>query len=125
MVDFKRALDQIYKEIKKPDTGIYYESPINIPPFRASIKDGYAVRTAGGKGRKVVIGYISAGDKVLTHTFKDNEVYKINTGAPVPNHADCIIQVEDTKLLETENGLEKCVEILVEPQENLDIRYVN
>jgi hypothetical protein len=27
-----------------------------------------------------VIGYIPAGDKELTHNFKDNEVYKINTG---------------------------------------------
>lgn len=40
-----------------------YESPINIPPFRASIKDGYALKS-GFSGVKKVVGYISAGDTV-------------------------------------------------------------
>lgn len=39
-------------------------SPVNIPSFRASIKDGYAVKAQGGKGVKRVIAYVSAGDPV-------------------------------------------------------------
>lgn len=39
-------------------------SPINIPPFRASIKDGYAMKSTGFSGTKRVIDCIAAGDKV-------------------------------------------------------------
>lgn len=39
-------------------------SPVNIPPFRASIKDGYAMKSTGFSGTKRVIDCIAAGDKV-------------------------------------------------------------
>lgn len=99
-----------------------YKSPINIPEFRASIKDGYAVK-GSCKGIKKVIGYISAGDDVVHGNFDSNCCFKINTGAAVPNFADAIVQVEDTKLIKAENGVEKEVEILIEPSQGLDIRY--
>lgn len=100
-----------------------FKSPVNIPEFRASIKDGYAVKANGScKGVKQVIGYISAGDDVKHEDFDSNCCYKINTGAAVPDFADAIVQVEDTKLIKTENGIEKEVEILIEPPQGLDIR---
>lgn len=54
--------------------------------------------------------------------FADDECLKINTGAPVPDFADAIIQVEDTKLIESSNGVESWAEILIDPVENMDIR---
>lgn len=45
-----------------------FESPLDLPPFRASIKDGYAVKAAGGKGVKKVVGYVAAGDEVTLFT---------------------------------------------------------
>jgi len=39
-------------------------SPVNIPPFRASIKDGYAMKSTGFSGSKRVLGCIAAGDAV-------------------------------------------------------------
>jgi len=55
----------------------------------------------------------------------EDECYKINTGAPLPLEADCVVQVEDTKLLQLDkNGQESLVDILVEPQAGLDVRYV-
>lgn len=39
---------------------------INLPPFRASIKDGYAVKSSGGAGVKLIKGYVNAGDQVST-----------------------------------------------------------
>ena len=36
----------------------------NLPPFRASIKDGYAVIANDGKGQRKVIGSIEAGQAV-------------------------------------------------------------
>lgn len=41
-----------------------FESPLDLPPFRASIKDGYALKASGGQGVKNVIGYVAAGDEV-------------------------------------------------------------
>lgn len=41
-----------------------FKSPVDIPPFRASVKDGYAMKSSGFSGTKKVVGYISAGDEV-------------------------------------------------------------
>lgn len=100
-----------------------FKSPVNIPEFRASIKDGYAVKANGScKGIKTVIGYISAGDDIEQDNFGDDSCYKINTGAAVPHHANAIVQIEDTKLLRSTNGIEQEIEILIEPTDGLDIR---
>lgn len=100
-----------------------FKSPVNIPEFRASIKDGYAVKADGKcKGIKKVLGYISAGDDIVREDFDSDSCYKINTGAAVPDFANAIVQIEDTKLVKAENGAEKEVEIFVEPNDGLDIR---
>lgn len=100
-----------------------FKSPVNIPEFRTSIKDGYAIKTNGScKGVKKVIGYISAGDVIVHDDFNCDSCYKINTGAPVPHHANAIIQIEDTKLIRSEERIEKEVEICIEADEGLDIR---
>lgn len=51
---------------------------------------------------------------------------RINTGAPVPAGADCVVQVEDTKLIqEADDGkTEVEIEIVVAPTVGQDIRYV-
>lgn len=51
---------------------------------------------------------------------------RINTGAPVPSGADCVVQVEDTKLIqEADDGkTEVEIEILVPPTVGQDIRYI-
>ena len=41
-------------------------SPCNLPPFRASIKDGYAVIASDGKGKRRVLAGIEAGQEVRT-----------------------------------------------------------
>lgn len=116
-------LETIKRQATLPQLLKDFKSPVDIPPFRASIKDGYAMKSSGFSGTKKVLGYISAGDSVIETDFQEDECYKINTGAPVPLKADCVIQVEDTKLLKTKkNGLEDLVEILVEPKKDLDIR---
>lgn len=46
-----------------------FESPLDLPPFRASIKDGYALKAGSCKGKKVVNGYIAAGDKVRYNVY--------------------------------------------------------
>uniref|UniRef100_A0A3F2YXR3 molybdopterin adenylyltransferase n=1 Tax=Anopheles funestus TaxID=62324 RepID=A0A3F2YXR3_ANOFN len=73
---------------------------------------------------KKVIGYVSAGDPIVQTNFTIDECFKINTGAPLPLHADAVIQIEDTKLVSRENDYERIVEILAEPTVSLDIRSI-
>lgn len=124
MITVDSALEIILKNISDTQSMPEICSPINIPEFRASIKDGYAVKSSGGKGVKRVNGYVSAGEPIRKKDFKEDECFKINTGAPVPDFADCIIQVEDTKLIKTDSGGgEQEIEILIDPVKDLDIRF--
>ncbi|PSN49099.1 hypothetical protein C0J52_13643 [Blattella germanica] len=83
---------------------VYSKDP--LPPFPASIKDGYAPSEQG--------------------RLQPGQCLRINTGAPVPLGADSVVQVEDTKLLqEADDGkTEVEIEILVAPKMGQDIRPV-
>lgn len=124
MIAVDVALKTILDAIQRTEFFYHdFKSPVNIPEFRASIKDGYAVKANGScKGVKTVIGYISAGDDIVHQDFDDKCCFKINTGAAVPVFANAIVQIEDTKLIKTENGMEQEVDILIEPTLGLDIR---
>ncbi|CAB1331208.1 unnamed protein product [Coregonus sp. 'balchen'] len=79
----------------------------NLPPFPASVKDGYAVRAADGPGDRFIIGESQAGQQP-THTVMPGQVMRVTTGAPIPCGADAVVQVEDTELLrESEDGTEE------------------
>lgn len=64
MVDVKDALQMILSKLNNCQAFASVESAVNIPPFRASIKDGYAMKSTGGTGVKKVIAYVAAGDSV-------------------------------------------------------------
>src|SRR5438093_12823001 len=70
----------------------------DVPPFRNSAMDGYAVRgddVASAPVELRVVGEVAAGG------FPDREVgpgeaMRIMTGAPMPDGADTVVRVEDT-----------------------------
>uniref|UniRef100_A0A8C8B941 Gephyrin n=1 Tax=Otus sunia TaxID=257818 RepID=A0A8C8B941_9STRI len=70
----------------------------NLPPFPASVKDGYAVRAADGPGDRFIIGESQAGEQP-TQTVMPGQVMRVTTGAPIPCGADAVVQVEDTELI--------------------------
>lgn len=77
-----------------------------VPPFDASIMDGYAVRIADGVGRRRVLGTLCAGDSNSlddcdTHPLQlsPNTCVRVSTGGPIPPGADAVVPVENTKLL--------------------------
>lgn len=73
-------------------------SPLDLPPFRNSQMDGYAVRASEVESAPVelpVQGVIAAGDTVAT--LEPGRVLKIMTGAPLPEGADTVVPVEDTE----------------------------
>jgi molybdopterin molybdotransferase len=83
----------------------------DLPPFPRSAMDGFAVRstdaTAAG-ARLKIIGEVRAGvwpDRAVA----SGEAMRIMTGAPVPDGADGVIQVEKTKTAGSEVTLETAV----------------
>ncbi|RUS89088.1 hypothetical protein EGW08_003151, partial [Elysia chlorotica] len=113
----------------KDALGRYLAGPVHaaepLPPFPASIKDGYAVRAEDGAGTRVVLGDSSAGD-VPTEPVRSGVCVRINTGAPVPPGADAVVQVEDTALVESsaDGRTEIRVDIKQMPTVGQDIRAV-
>ena len=70
----------------------------DVPPFRNSAMDGYAVRGADvvvAPARLRVIGEIAAG-VVPAGAVGTGEAMRIMTGAPMPDGADTVVRVEDT-----------------------------
>lgn len=70
----------------------------DVPPFRNSAMDGYAVRgadVATAPTRLRVVGAVAAGG-VPDRAVGPGEAMRIMTGAPLPDGADTIVRVEDT-----------------------------
>ena len=70
----------------------------DVPPFRNSAMDGYAViaaDVASAPATLRVVGEIAAGG-VPSRPIVRGEAMRIMTGAPLPDGADTIVRVEDT-----------------------------
>lgn len=75
------------------------------PPFDISAMDGYALRSADlimTPMALTIIEDIKAGDKPA-RKIQPGQCSRIMTGAQVPDGADAVIRVEDTRLLSDEN----------------------
>lgn len=91
----------------------------NVPAFRASIVDGYAIKIpSSGKFQKgvypvTIVSHAQAGE---VRELKEGEIARITTGAPLPPGADAVVMVEDTVLKsQTDDGQEeKEIEILTD-----------
>ncbi|XP_050315480.1 gephyrin isoform X2 [Anthonomus grandis grandis] len=117
-IPIEDALDRILAESIKASRP--------IPPFPASMKDGYACRAADGGGMKLVRSSAAAGDVPCVEPLRPGEVIRISTGAAIPAGADAVVQVEDTTLVAvTENGEdETSINVNVTPKVGQDIRQI-
>ena len=80
-------------------------SPEDVPPFANSAVDGYAVRAADTSGAHSthdislrVIGEVAAGAPANI-PVENGTAIRIMTGAPMPDGADSVVMVEDTKFV--------------------------
>ena len=102
-------------------------SPENVPAYRASIVDGYAVIVSeDGPSSKGVfpVASVSHAAPGSIPNLQRGQIARITTGAPLPPGANSVVMVEDTVLRSmTDDGREeKVVEILtseVKPDENI------
>jgi molybdopterin molybdotransferase len=96
------------------------ESVDPVPPFDNSAMDGYAVRVAdvdGADERPVSLTVVdeSRAGHPAARTLGPDEAISISTGAQVPNGADAVVRIEDTR---EENGRVQ-VRARVEPAQNI------
>ncbi|MGC1205973.1 MAG: molybdopterin molybdotransferase MoeA [Flavobacteriaceae bacterium] len=91
----KPLLKETTKKAEKAGGYILFEdiySPINMPPFRQSAMDGYALNLHDGLDYTLV-GEVKAGD-AHQPSLKKGEAVRIFTGAPVPNTANAVMMQE-------------------------------
>ena len=67
-------------------------SPINMPPFRQSAMDGYAINMHESN-KYSLLGEVKAGDS-KNPSLKKGEAVRIFTGAAVPDNANCVVMQE-------------------------------
>lgn len=75
-------------------------APIDLPPFRQSAMDGYALNFNPDFDHYLIAGEIAAGD-ATTFTLEPGQCVRIFTGARVPDSANMVIMQEDIRI---ENG---------------------
>jgi molybdopterin molybdotransferase len=115
MISVRDALDRVLESLPRTGTeqvalpaararvlAESIQAPRDVPPFRNSAMDGYAVRSADTAGarpeapaRLRVLETVGAG-AVATQTVAPQTAIRIMTGAPVPDGADAVVRVEDT-----------------------------
>ncbi|QKJ62730.1 gephyrin-like molybdotransferase Glp [Flavobacterium sp. M31R6] len=88
-------------------------SPINMPPFRQSAMDGFALCLHDALVYEIV-GEIKAGDSHKVELLPGQAV-KIFTGAAVPDSAQAVIQIEKVSA----NGTQLLLDELAEPETNV------
>jgi molybdopterin molybdotransferase len=115
MISVRQALDLVLQEL--PRTGqetvplaaargrvlaAAVAAPRDVPPFRNSAMDGYAVRSADVEMASAsapvslrVLETVGAGS-VAGQPVASGTAIRIMTGAPVPAGADAVVRVEDT-----------------------------
>ncbi|NQT77760.1 MAG: molybdopterin molybdotransferase MoeA [Bacteroidetes bacterium] len=74
-------------------------SDVDMPPFNKSAMDGYACKEKDLDKPMEIIESIPAG-KAPEKRVESGQCSEIMTGAPVPEGADCVIKIEDTRINE-------------------------
>lgn len=93
------------------------KSRINMPPFRQSAMDGYAVRYDDkDDGTLTLIGEVAAGIDATSVHLNEGQAVRIFTGAMVPDTADTVVRQED--VVQSENR----IEIKIWPKQGANIR---
>jgi len=83
-------------------------SKIDLPPFKNSAVDGYALlkKDLNNRKKKINKNSVTAGDK-KTHKINEGEVVRIFTGAKMPSNSKTVVMQENTKVNEDKLSLTK------------------
>lgn len=125
MISVSSALELISKYTPQPETETRrtddallcssvvaedVQSNVDVPSFRASIVDGYAVVSRDCPGELPVASVSHATASNTVGALVPGSVARITTGAPVPPGSDAVVMVEHTQIVSTTaDGLEEKV----------------
>jgi molybdopterin molybdotransferase len=73
-------------------------SDVDSPPYDKALMDGYAVRCVDREPERQVLEEIAAGS-VPRYPLTPGSASRIMTGAPIPEGADAVVQIERTQLV--------------------------
>ncbi|KDO33385.1 hypothetical protein SPRG_02192 [Saprolegnia parasitica CBS 223.65] len=94
-----------------------------LPPFSASVMDGYAVVASDGLGQYPVLDRIAAGDAPGSQVTPGCVAY-VTTGCPLPDGADAVVKIEDTEGVCDANGNEVAIKVLHAVSSGTNIRPI-
>ncbi|MDF1746797.1 MAG: molybdopterin molybdotransferase MoeA, partial [Gimesia sp.] len=83
-------------------------SDVNVPPFDKALMDGFAVRSTDlidGNATLQILETIYAGS-VPTLPLQAGQTSQIMTGAPLPEGADAVVQIEHCKINEEQQSVQ-------------------
>jgi molybdopterin molybdotransferase len=91
-------INLIYAEDKILAQNIY--SKIDLPPFKNSAVDGYALskKDLNKRQKKINKNRVAAGD-IVTGKILDGEVIRIFTGAKMPSNSNTVVMQENTNVV--------------------------
>ncbi|CAH8624496.1 unnamed protein product [Dicrocoelium dendriticum] len=90
-----------------------------IPPFAASVMDGYALRVVDQTTRLHVLGALCAGDLPREHLrLTEGTCVRVSTGGPLPEGADAVVPVEHTQLVTKRSDPSKNINGSLEEEED-------
>jgi molybdopterin molybdotransferase len=74
-------------------------APVAVPPFARAVMDGYAVRAedAAAPGARLRVAGVAHAGRPFGGSIRAGEAVRIATGAPLPEGADAVCRVEDTR----------------------------
>ena len=83
-------------------------SKINLPPFKNSAVDGYALlkKDLNKTPKKINQNRVAAGD-TTSHKIKEGEDIRIFTGAKMPSNSDTVVMQENTEISDNKLSLLK------------------
>lgn len=91
-------------------------APVNLPAFRNSAMDGFALRsveTLGASPRQPamfrVAGTVVAGDQPWEARLEAKTVVRVMTGAAIPDDADAVVPLEDAEELGDRIGVTRVI----------------
>lgn len=93
-----------------------------IPPVDASMMDGYAVRFMDGASQLKVVGASYGGDHMCAGrelVVTPGTCVRVSTGSPIPSGADCVVPIENTKLISKRKG--EPVDLYLEEEDTIEV----
>ena len=96
VLEHARPLDAEVVRIQEAARRVLAEdvhSPVDLPPFRSSAMDGFAVRVADTPARLAVVARIPAGHP-SSRALAAGEAMGVATGGSVPEGADAVVPIE-------------------------------